>query len=217
MPLPELMSKRFSFGRLTPLAAVTVWATAVGLGMCTLIRYENTSAAAGAAPPRWPTESRIQRRNDRFTLLMFMHPDCPCSRASIAELEMLAAKLQGRLDVFIQFRKPGMLLSEAQASELWKSTSAIPNATVLFDVDGSEMREFGAAVSGQAMLYDKAGKLVFNGGITPGRGRVGEARGANAVLLSVGGVEAPTRAPVFGCSLHDPTAEEIRDSSWRKR
>jgi hypothetical protein len=212
------MSKRISFRRVLSVAVLAVWATAIGLGMYALVRYENASGVAGTPPSKWPTKTKIVRRNDRFTLLMFMHPDCPCSRASLAELEELMAQLQGRLDVLIQFRKPGMSLREAQASGLWRDALAIPNVSVLFDRDGSEVREFGATVSGQTMLYDKDGKLIFSGGITASRGHVGDNPGASAVLRGVGGADGLSHAPVFGCSLRDPSTDEIsRDSSWRKR
>jgi hypothetical protein len=60
---------------------------------------------------------------------------------------------------------------------------------------------------------------VFAGGLTSARGREGASAGTEAVLLRVGGnSHAPANSPVFGCSLHDPDAKELKeDSSWQKR
>ena len=183
-----------------------------------MLSYENQPGASGTPPPDWPSKTRLARRHDRYTLVMFAHPDCPCTRASLAQIESLMPRLQGRLDVFIQFRKPGISLRDAQASDLWKTAAAIPGVSVLLDPDGGEVREFGAEVSGQTVLYSPNGKLIFTGGITASRGHIGDSPGLTAVLLGVNGAEGLVKALVFGCSLRDPGSAEItKDSSWSRR
>jgi hypothetical protein len=73
------------------------------------------------------------------------------------------------------------------------------------DEGGAEARRFGAATSGQALLYDAAGRLVFSGGITPARGHSGDSAGRDAIIRWVERGTAPQKSAfVFGCSLHDP-------------
>jgi hypothetical protein len=150
---------------------------------------------------------------------MLAHPNCPCTRASLAELEILLAKLQGKLSAFVVFSKPEAGMAEVQRSELWKKAAAMPDVSVVYDGQGVETRKFGGQVSGQTMLYDPAGRLVFSGGITSARGHQGDNTGMDAVISLVrGDAGAPGRTPVFGCSLHNPDATELREGSlWKKQ
>lgn len=179
--------------------------------------YESAPGVSGVPRPKWPSESHLVRAKGKFTLVMLAHPDCPCSRASLAEMEILMAQLPGRFVAFVPFWKPGASAAEMRVSDLWKQAAAIPGVSVLFDADGREAKVFGAGVSGQTMLYDSEGRLVFSGGITNGRGHQGDNPGAAAVLRKVRGEQGQSRAPVFGCSLHDPSGKVLKeDPSWRK-
>ncbi len=198
-------------------AIVLAWACLVGLGIRILLTYENTPGAPAKSAARWPSNSALVRPAGKFVLVIFAHPDCPCTRASLTELEVLMTQLQGKLVAFIEFRKPGASQAEAQDSTLWRRAFAIPGVSVGFDRDGSEVDKFGAEVSGQTLLYDQAGQLVFSGGITAARGHEGENSGVDAILLRVAGGAAPFHAPVFGCSLRDPDSQTLnKDTSWKK-
>ena len=193
------------------------WAASVFLGAHTVARYEFTSGDAGHPPANWPANSEIPRHDGRFTLVLFAHPECPCTRASLQELAILMTRLPGKIDAFVELRRPELTPNEAASTGLWRQASAIPGLSVSLDRDGSETRKFGAEVSGQTMLYDPRGRLVFSGGITAARGHVGENAGAGAVLGAVLGGAAVPYAPVFGCSLRAPGVDELRrDPSWRK-
>lgn len=83
-----------------------------------------------------------------------------------------------------------------------RSLLQIPGVTVYADPTGDEMRRFGASVSGELLLYDAAGGLQFQGGITPARGHEGESVGALAVKdwVQQGRAEC-SNSLVFGCQL----------------
>jgi hypothetical protein len=75
------------------------------------------------------------------------------------------------------------------------------------DEGGIEARRFHAQTSGQTMLFDSAGHLLFSGGITGARGHAGDNVGQSAVVsLLKGGIATQHRTLVFGCSLRDPVA-----------
>ena len=193
------------------------WTVSIGLATRPLFIYENTAGMPGAPGSHWPSTNLIQRSCGKFTLVMFAHPDCPCTRASIAELGMLMTKLPGKLDAVVEFRKPGASERDARTTDLWQTAAAIPGASVRFDNDGQAVRAFGAAVSGQTMLYDREGRLVFSGGITAFRRHVGDSPGADAIIRRVSGGQAPIRAAVFGCSLRDPDTQQLqREPAWSK-
>jgi hypothetical protein len=80
-----------------------VWLIAVGVGLGGLWRYAQTPSPAAKAPAIWPTASRIARDTGRPTLVMFAHPRCACSRATIGELAILMAHVQRRVAVHVLF------------------------------------------------------------------------------------------------------------------
>ncbi len=140
---------------------------------------------------------------------MMLHPHCPCSRASIEELAQIMTRCQGRLNCHVFFVKPTQFPVGWERTDLWRQAAAIPGVTVSCDVAGIEARRFGAATSGQVLLYKPDGQLVFSGGITLARGHEGDNRGHEAVIrfLTEGVGELPC-TPVFGCPLFDPLSPD---------
>lgn len=151
---------------------------------------------------RWPTGSPIARLHDRPTLVMFAHPRCPCSRASVGELALIMARVPGRLAAHVVFPSPSEGGSGWSDTPLWRAAADIPGVQVLRDEDGREARRFGAVTSGQTLLYDAGGRLAFSGGITSARGHAGDNAGRSSVISVVKeGKAARARTPVFGCSM----------------
>lgn len=204
-------------GSRTLVIVTLIWGGLIASGARVLLNYEDTAGVAGTPPSHWPSDSPIARPQGKFVLVMLSHPDCPCTKASLAELEIVMAQAQRQLTAVILFGKPGSAATEIESSELWHTAARIPGVQPLFDARGAGSRSFHGYVSGQTMLYDPSGRLVFSGGITSARGHQGDNNGANAVLLRVrGDTRAPASTPVFGCSLHDPDAQSAKeDPSWR--
>ena len=69
-------------------------------------------------------------------------------------------------------------------------------------MDGVESGRFGAATSGQVLLYDPKGQLMFAGGLTPDRGHLGDSPGRQRILslVKTGAADAK-ESLVFGCPL----------------
>ena len=133
---------------------------------------------------------------------MFAHPHCPCTRASVGELARLLTGLNGKLAAQVWFVQPAGTGPDWTNTDLWASAAAIPGVTVHGDAAGLEAQRFGAGTSGQTVLYDQNGQLLFHGGITIERGHFGDNPGANAVKRLVNHQPAELiQTPVFGCSL----------------
>jgi hypothetical protein len=191
------------------LVVCLVWLAAVVFGSVWLWRYKSTPGAAGPAPRSWPTEASIARTTGMPTLVMFAHPWCPCTRASIGELAVVMSKAAGHVDAHVLFDRPSSEADDWTATDLWRSASAIPGVTVHIDRDGEEAARFGAETSGHVVLYDAEGRLRFSGGITNARGHAGDSEGRRAVLaLVLHGDSNRSQAPVFGCSLDSPELAE---------
>jgi hypothetical protein len=185
-----------------------VWASLVATGLWFLLGYENAPGEAGKPPNEWPSISRIQLGRSEPTLVMLAHPRCPCTRASIGELAKIMAHSQGRLRAHVLFIKPDGFPDEWERASLWQSASEIPGVNVVSDPDGIEARLFQAVTSGQTVLYNTEGRLVFSGGITSARGHHGDNAGESAIIAIVtAAVPARTETSVFGCPLFNPTSE----------
>jgi hypothetical protein len=184
-------------------AAALVWLAAVAAGLWTLWAYDNRPGVSASAPGRWPADTALKRSADGPTLLFVAHPQCTCTRASLDELaEILARASSLRPKAYVLFLKPSNVDAGWERTDLWTRAAALPNVTVLRDDDGAEARRFGVETSGQTMLYDDRGALIYSGGITGSRGHAGENAGelAMVALLTHGQAERRT-ASVFGCSL----------------
>lgn len=171
-------------------------------GLAVIWSYEVGPGPAAEAPSRWPEGSVLARAADRPTLLMFVHPHCPCSRASLRELDRALAQIAGRARVHVVFVKPSGTPPGWERSDLWDAATAIPGVDVSRDDGGHESARFDALTSGQTLLYGTDGRLLFSGGITVSRGHSGDNAGRAAIVALALGNRAPRRAThVFGCLL----------------
>ena len=184
------------------LACLLVWILVVGFGARVLLRYSYTPGRLGAPPIAWPSSTSVRPERGRATLVAFLHPHCPCSRATISELALIMARCRGKLDAYVFFYAPRSEGSVWSRTDLWREAITIPGVHAIDDQDGVEAHRFGASTSGQTLLYDTRTKPVFNGGITAARGHSGANDGRDAIVaLLETGVTRRATTPVFGCSL----------------
>jgi hypothetical protein len=141
------------------------WLAAIGSGQRVMLNYDYTAASPAAPPTQWPHESSVARTQRLPTIVVFAHPHCPCTRATIEALARLMARLQNRATAAVVFEHPRGVSDDWVRTDLWKSAARIPGVTVTTDADGLEASRFGARASGQTMLYSTAGDLRFSGGI----------------------------------------------------
>ena len=181
---------------------VGAWLLVVVTAMALLANYSNSPGNAAVAPAHWPVGSQISPNASRPTLVMFAHPRCPCTRATLGELELLMTRCQGRVSAHVFFFKPSGTADDWAATDLWRTASAIPGVTVHCDDAGNEAARFHAQTSGNTLLYDRRGRLMFEGGITISRGHSGDNPGRSALAgLLNEEISNEVKTPVFGCSL----------------
>lgn len=186
-----------------------VWLAGVVAGSCYVWDHASTPADSTAPPVQWPGESTLPRQPGRTTLVLFAHPQCPCTVATLRELERMLPRTDGKLDTVVAFLQPTDSRDDWTQSRNWKLSQAIPQVSTVVDHDGIEAARFCANASGEARLYDESGRLQFHGGLTSARAHEGESAGRAAVLSLVSGKPAATNcSPVFGCSLFSPAGED---------
>jgi hypothetical protein len=188
--------------RVWPWVLGALWLSSVASGLWGVWAYENSAGANANAPRRWPAQSTLVPASDRPTLLFIVHPQCTCTRASVEELAEVLARAPIHPKTYVLFLRPSVFDTGWVKTDLWRSTAMLPNVTLLRDDDGLEARRFGVETSGQTLLYDSRGTLIFSGGITGSRGHAGDNAGETALVgLLTRGQADRSGTGVFGCPL----------------
>lgn len=181
---------------------LATWGACAASGLAVMLDYELTPAPTAAVARQWPGATQLFCDPVRPTLILFLHPHCPCSRATLRELDQLTAECGEQFALRIVFVKPPGTALGWEQTGLYRTAGHIPSAFVSSDPDGQDAARFGATTSGEALLYAADGRLLFHGGITPSRGHEGDNLG-RTILTSIitTGDAAGTETVVFGCPL----------------
>jgi hypothetical protein len=189
---------------------LVLWIGTILTCLAGMARYESTPGAAGTTPVRWPDDVEFRPTAGHGRMLLFAHPQCPCTRSSLAELERLLDRRPNRPQATIVFVQPETTSSPWSETSTWKRARAMNGVEIICDVGGRLSRRFGAATSGHVLLYDENGALQYSGGVTSVRGQEGPCLGTKTLsALLQGDRPGPATGPVYGCPLHNAT----RDSS----
>jgi hypothetical protein len=184
------------------LLATLLWASTVLYGGNVLWTYKTTPNAGAHAPVMWPSNAPVRFDPQRGNLVLLAHPQCPCTRASLTELERLLTRARGRLHAVVLFVKPHDAPPGWEETDLWRRARSMAGAEAVLDVDGEEAHLFRALTSGLTELYAPDGRLLFSGGITAARGHEGDSVGRAYIPAALEGSRLPhPNAPVFGCAL----------------
>lgn len=204
---------RLHFGLL-----IGAWIVVVLVGFTLLTDYQNRPGAAGEPPAQWPNATQLEAGTDRATLVLFAHPHCACTRASLGELARILRYVGPKVRTHVVMLQPPEQSEEWTQSALWHQAHQLPDVQVTVDRGGDEAARFGAMTSGWTVLYDQDGRLRFRGGITGARAHEGDNAGRQAILHLLS-EQAPARSEtfVFGCPLNDDasycTTESCPDHS----
>jgi hypothetical protein len=178
---------------------IGLWALLVGMGYLALIAYHATPGPIGTPPTDWPRSSLVALSRGRPTLLFFIHPRCPCSRASVAELARVATRCRDKVSVQVVSYTPETPTVEWDRIAREAQTS-IPGSGQILDRGGREAERFGVKTSGHALLFGSTGHRLFSGGITASRGHEGPNPGVDRLVEAImSQADEPRMSPVFGC------------------
>lgn len=186
--------------------ALGIWGAAVAAGFGGL-QLKSTLKCAIAAPSSAPPEL-LATGPEPFTLVVAVHPRCPCTLASLENLEQLMARCAGRLACRVLMYQPATPSEAWTRGPTWDAVSRIPGVTIDIDTEGRAAVRLGELTSGSAVLFDVHGVPRYAGGLTLARGHAGENPATDAIaqiVLSPKSEQgALSLAPVFGCPLTEP-------------
>jgi hypothetical protein len=195
---------------------IGIWFVLVVTGFAFLAVYSNTDGAADAPPQDVDFAAlSLPTVSGKYHLVMAVHPKCPCTRASINELNRIAAKCGDDLTYsFLIYRPEYETVDWAQSGTV-VAVGKMPGAILVPDPSGKIAARLGMKTSGSTVLFDPSGASVFYGGITAARNHEGDNLGSDAVVSFVrNGSADRNHAPVFGCPIHlDSCAEDHCQSS----
>lgn len=182
---------------------VAAWFVVLGLGFQRVLAHGAEAGQDAVAPPRWPGAPQLQQDAERASLVLFVHPMCPCTIASLRELGRLLPRLGDRASATVLVRLPAAPDSDWETGESWRLARSLPGVHVVPDPGGALTEKFGAVTSGHVLVYTPSGRLTFSGGITAGRGHEGAAAGQSAIFEAIHTEHRSLTARVFGCELFE--------------
>lgn len=191
-------------GQAGPRLLVTLWVAAMCFGFVGLFEYGSAPCDPGEPVSRWPSDAGLGAHADAPELLLFAHALCPCTRATLSELERVLTRAprapRTRVVLWTDPDQP----EHFEHSDLRERVRAVPSLELVEDPHGRLARAFGARTSGMTLCFDADGRRVFAGGLTSSRGHEGTSAGTLALDALLRG--EPTErsvTPVFGCALVD--------------
>jgi hypothetical protein len=184
--------------------AILLWLALASAGILFVLQYDFTPATL------IKTASSLHRRLCKdchpYELYVFLHPYCPCSSATLHELEALSNRLEKegntKVKIKIVFFKPGGDIKEWKKSSLWAHANKLKNVDIIIDQEGKLIKHYQAETSGETMLFDADGNCLFDGGITISRGHEGDAPGKEYIYRLVSNKRInELKSPIFGCPI----------------
>ncbi len=194
-------------------AIVGCWIVSVAACVYVVERYAGQPGPPSPLSLTWPEGTQLSLSADKPTALIFAHPKCPCTQASIREFERIKARHPNAFDTTVVFPVTAAQKSAWQDTRLVNETRNLPSARIVFDSGGIESDRFDAAVSGQVFLFAPDGRLLYSGGITAARGHEGMNGGQEAFEYQLSHPSSPGKTfPVFGCGLVRASNTSVPDS-----
>ncbi|HTM54877.1 MAG TPA: hypothetical protein VL175_12670 [Pirellulales bacterium] len=181
-------------------ALVAIWLAAICLGFAWFVDFDTRPGLPAEARSQWPADTQLALDADEHTLILFLHPHCPCS---VASLEQLAALRSAAPAARFYVVASGAGAANLQDSNI-EFAGSIPGVHMWLDSSGEETARFGCHTSGDVLIFDPQGRLEFSGGITAGRGDRGPNLACESALSALRNQGSPfVSAPVFGCPVRD--------------
>lgn len=190
------------------LLLLSAWVVMVSAGLFVSLNYEKTPAltspSANAA-----VDLKPKLGSKDYTLVLFAHPKCPCTQATIAELDRFLSR-NNNVSTFVYFYRPEGNTDWENAANC-QLAGKIPGLVSIADFGGKEAKRLNAKASGEVFLFNSRGKLLFQGGITGARGHEGDNWGLDQISAIVHGRPVIAKHAVYGCSLMEPASEKLEN------
>ncbi len=194
---------------------VVIWITAMFGGAVVVARYGLGEGAKDRVLTCLPEDLRETSASDVQHLFVFLHPRCPCSRATVQEFLSIVDRIDDRCDCTAYLVCPGDTGREFAEGKILEALRTSKKINIVYDLGGDSAKRMGVRTSGHTFLFSASGNLLFEGGITGARGQIGENGGKHGLsdkLASPG--KTLFRWPVYGCPTQSPDQMPDRMPSY---
>lgn len=185
-------------------AVIVAYFIALLTGIALVHRASAVSGPTNGSPAQWPGSNALTLAADAPTLLIFAHPRCPCTEATLINLRSIAAAERARVVLIISGPAARVQASDDERRLLENARADI----VTRDPDGAEAERFGVLTSGHVLVYRQDGTRAFSGGITPMQGHRGACDALERLSRSLKYERVPADKgatmgdlPVYGCPI----------------
>jgi hypothetical protein len=188
--------------RISLVLLAVAWTAASVLSWSLLLSHTYQPVVATGGINEWPSSLEPTDRDGRIRVILFAHPLCPCTRATIAELDEALGSRRTNVNTTIVFVTAGLAEPDIYDSPTVAAARRLLNVTLRFEDNTAFASRIGATTSGELFVFDGAGKRVFHGGITAGRGHRGRSPGRERFEQALEGILVDhEESPLFGCRL----------------
>lgn len=181
-----------------------LWLVLILVGFSSMIVYASLPGKTSVSLTTWPQDLAFQPAPHRACLVFFMHPRCPCTKASLNQLkELFLLSPDCPFDVKVLVFDPTNREQDWTQTLLLAEAKRLPHTDIVFDTDGKQAQRLGAFTSGHVLLFDADRNLVFSGGITPSRGHIGNCDGFSYLSQWIlgGSTSGQKTAATYGCPI----------------
>ena len=118
------------------------WAIGLVSGFSLIVSHNFATGNVSSAPIEWPDGINLESDANHPTLLVFIHPQCPCSSATIGELERLLADVNQQVKCTILMVCPSDHVDQWMKSKNTERSKSIEGVQIVVDVDGTTAAKF---------------------------------------------------------------------------
>ncbi len=187
-----------------------IWLSGTASGFFLLGAYHVRPGQPGKPLVRWPEGCPVRLDPDRPTLLIFLHPRCPCSRASVAELASIAASYRGRFAAHaILYRPEGPSEDWDQAEAAATDEASIPGLRRWTDRSGRWATDSGSRRLGRVLADPRPWmERLLREAASPLRAAIGGGISASKPWSNASSERdvEPRVKLIFGCPILDPAS-----------
>ena len=183
------------------ISITVIWLTLFATAYYVLLQYDFKSSDSKLSKIPRATQLPISKQGP--TLIAFLHAKCPCSRASINEIDrLLTSHGKDLKTIFVFSKEKDLELAWIQESELYKKAQKM-SVEIIIDPNNSEAKVFKAQTSGKVFLVSPKQEILFQGGVTASRGHEGNNSGITAIQKILAGKNSQIDfQPSFGCLIY---------------
>lgn len=206
--IPPIMANKFSLH-----IVLAIWILLIGAGLSLFSWYsttENSLQHKHRAPSVLPVSDKVLSVQGKKTCILFLHPHCPCSKATLTEWQRAVQAGSSTTTFYAVFFGGDGSVTEQKKwlshTYLWNAVAHLPSVVSLIDSGSVLSSQFGAYTSGFVVLYDNNNKLLFSGGLTVARGHEGYNSYSRMLseMLSLDSTSITSvTSPVYGCGLQN--------------